>query len=176
MDTRIFATRLDLIPRIEWIESQKELHYATDSGKEILFYNSIKDLSEIGINKTGQYISGIQFLVVEKKYKINVEIVRTYKGSDSFNIGQLKNPNSIFFQPGGIYNKEYLIRGNIGTVSESKESKELFKYFSKGITKGFTKIRGWYVGPDALRLMNLGIRLITMHVKENPNYDLVKRM
>ena len=72
MQIQLFATRSDLIPRIEWIESQKELHYARskDRADEILFYDSIKNLEDLGVNKTGQYVSGAQFLIVEKNTKL----------------------------------------------------------------------------------------------------------
>jgi hypothetical protein len=175
MDTKIFATRSDLIPRIERVESQKDLHYARTGlfyHDEIITSTFLKDVKEMGYNTTGQYISGIAVLVVEKKHKIKIRKVKQRTGGYLYAIDQLKNPHSIVFQPGGMYENSYLIRGGINTVSESKESKQLFHFFSKGITKGFTKIRGWYVGPEAMKLMNSGVRLITMHINESPEYDL----
>jgi hypothetical protein len=177
MDTKIFATRSDLMPRIEWIEWQKDLHYAISDmykSKDIEILSSLLGIKEIGYNNTGQYTSGTQFLVVEKKYKIRTEKIRQKKGGYLYDVGPLKNPHSIIFQPGGIYNDSKLIRGSIGTVTESKKSIELYKFFSKEIVQGFTKIKDWYVGPEALKLMESGVRLITMHVHESPKHDLVR--
>lgn len=176
MDTMIFTTRSDLMPRIEWIEAQRDLHYAISDmyeSKDIEILDSLLGVKEIGYNYTGQYITGTQFLVVERKYKIKVEKVKQRRGGYLYAVDPFKNPHSIIFQPGGIYNDSKLIRGNIGTVSESKKSIELYKFFSKGIVKGFTRIEGWYVGPEALELYKSGIRLITMHINEPPEYDLV---
>ena len=180
MITAIFATRSDLMPGIEWIESQEDLHYVRaglynkDEINELNVLDSLGNVNEIGYNTTGQYVTGTQFLVVEKKYKIRIEKVKQRKGGYLYAVDTLKNPHSIIFQPNGMYQDSYLIKGTIGTVSESKKSIELYKFFSKGIVKGFTKIKGLYVGPEAMKLMESGVRLITMHVQQSPEYDLVK--
>jgi hypothetical protein len=178
METMIFATRSDLIPGIQWVESRTELHYvraglySKDEINELNVFDSLRNVEEIGYNTTGQYITGTQFLVVERKHRIRTETIKQRKGGYLFDVGPSKNPHSIIFQPNGIYQDSYLIRGNIGTVSESKESIELYGVFSKGIVKGFTRVKGWYVGPEALKLMASGVRLITMHVEESLVYDV----
>lgn len=178
METMIFATRSDLIPGLLSVESQRDLHYVKaglynrNELNELDVLDSLRNVEEIGHNATGQYITGTQFLVVERKNRIRTEKIKQKTGGYLFDVGPLKNPHSIIFQPNGIYQDSYLIRGNIGTVSQSKRSIELYKFFSKGVVKGFSKIQGWYVGPDALKLMASGVRLITMHVQESEVYDL----
>jgi len=178
MDTKIFATRSDLMAGIEWIESQKDLHYSRtglykkDEITELTVFDSLRDVKEIGYNTTGQYITGIDFLVVERKYRIRTERIKQRKGGYLYAIDPLKNPHSITFRPGGIYKDSYLIRGEISTVSESEKSIELYRFFSKGIVKGFTRIEGWYVGPEAMKLAESSVRLITMHVQQDRIYDL----
>jgi len=175
----IFATRSDLVPGIEWIEAQKDLHYVIDGLfykdeiNEMTVWDSLKNVKEIGYNVTGQCARGTQFLVVERKHKIKIEKVKQRKGGYLYAIDPLKNPHSITFQPNGIYQDRYLIQGNIGTVSESKKSIELYKFFSRGIVKGFKRIEHrYYVGPEAMKLAESGVRLITMHTQEDRIYDL----
>ncbi|MBW8034989.1 MAG: hypothetical protein FVQ79_04970 [Planctomycetes bacterium] len=182
MDTKIFATRSDLMVGLERIESQKDLHYAIaglytkDEVIELEILDSLLNVKGIGYTISSQYIAGTQFLVVESKYKIKTEKIKqikgVHKGKYLYNVGPLKNSHSIIFLPNGIYQDNYLVRGSIGTVSESKKSIELYNFFSKGIIKGFTKIKGWYVGPEAMKFAESGVRLITMHAQQSPEYDL----
>jgi len=174
MQMQLFATKSDLLPGIEQIELQKGLRYARTAEKsdEIFFYDSIKSFDGLGVNKDGKTTSGIQFLVVEKQHKIQIEEVKLRKGGISHHIGQIKNPHSIIFQVPGIYEDNCLVMGSIGTVSESKESVRLYKFFKKEITKDFKKIKGLYVGPEALNLAKSGCRLITIHSNQPTEYDL----
>lgn len=176
MDTEMFATRSDLMPGIERIESQKDLQYSKTGlfhQEEINFFYSIKTLSDFGYSYFGNHAKEAAFLVVERKYKINKEKIKQKKGGYLYHIGQGKNPYSIIFRPGGLYKDRYIVRGNFGTVSKSKESIKLYRFFKKEITKGFTKIKGLYVGPEAIKLANSGVRLITIHAAQPPKYDLV---
>jgi len=128
-----------------------------------LFYDSIRDFEDLGVNNIGKATSGIQFMVVEKQHKIQIEEVLLRKGGVSHHIGQIRNPHSIIFQVPGIYGDNCLIIGSIGTTSESEESIKLYKFFKKEITKDFKKIKDLYVGPEAMRLANSGYRLITIY-------------
>lgn len=52
---------------------------------------------------------------------------------------QAENPDSIVFWPGGFYNKENLICGHIGTISDTDGSKKIFKCFEKALKKYVVK-------------------------------------
>jgi hypothetical protein len=175
MDTKIFATRSDLISGIEQIESQRELYYANtdfDKPEDLKALESLQDCQEIGYNTTGKYITGLTFLVVDRKYNFNIEKIKQNKGGYLYSIDQSNNPYSIMFQPGGMYNETCLIRGTIATISDAKESRELYRFFSKTIIKNCKRIKGWYIGPEAMKLAKSGTRLITMHASQDPIYDL----
>jgi hypothetical protein len=49
---------------------------------------------------------------------------------------------------------------------------KLYREFTRAVTKGFKKTGNYYVGPEALRLLDSGIRLITMGTDEPVEYDL----
>lgn len=175
MQIQLFATKSDLLPRIESIESKKELHYAILSmskNKNIDLINSLLDVDEIGFNNSGKYVLGTQYLVVEKKYDIKSRSIEQRDGGVLYDVGPLENPHSIIFQPGGIYGDNCIIIGSLGTVSESEESIRLYQFFKKEITKNFKKIKGVYVGPEAVMFARSGYRLITMHIEQSPEYDL----
>jgi hypothetical protein len=88
-------------------------------------------------------------------------------------VDQLKNPDSIVFQPGGLFSPQFLIAGNIGTVYKDAVSVQLYRDFCRALRRGFTTYNRLYsVGPEAVKLARDGTRLITMHVNEDKEYDL----
>lgn len=90
-----------------------------------------------------------------------------------YELGPSLNPESVVFQPGGIYNNEMvLVCGHIGTATKAPGSINLYNTFVKYVTAGFEKIREYRVGPEALRLMEEGYRMVTISVGSSPEYDL----
>lgn len=60
------------------------------------------------------------------------------------------NKGSILFWPGGMHGDKYLVCGEVNTIQTDTEGMNLFKEFSKALTKGFKKIDRYYVGPEAM--------------------------
>ena len=186
--THIFATRGDLEQGLPLIESQRPLKYVAlnryavnSTGKSIVVphkspefeeYDSLLDVPSLGVNPTGDHITGDHYLILRKDSEVRFESVLQDKGGIHYFVDQSLNPASITFLPGGLYQSQYLICGHIGTTSEHPESIEIYKSFTKAVTKGFMKVGNYRVGPEALRLMDQGIRMITMGIREPPEYDL----
>lgn len=88
-------------------------------------------------------------------------------------LSQKLNPDSIVFSPGGVYKDQpAMIAGHIGTISQSSNALTLYKGFVRAITKGFEKIGSYYVGPEAVRLMQQGYRMVTISIGSPVLYDL----
>lgn len=186
--THIFATRSDLEPGIRFVESQRQLKYVAlclysvgNRGTWIVVphespqfetYDSLLAVDHLGVNLTGQQITGDDYLIADSPTEIKIEAVKQRKGGVHYFVDQLQNPASICFRPGGLYENECLISGNIGTASEHPESINLYRQFTRAIAKGFKKIGNYYVGPAALRLLDEGMRLVTMGIDEPTGYDL----
>lgn len=135
-------------------------------------HDSLLNVPSLGSNATGDHITGQDYLIVDKDTEIRFESVVQRKGGIHYFVTQELNPISITFSPGGLYQDRYLICGHIATISEHPDSIELYKTFRKSLTKGFKKIGNYKVGPEAQRLMDQGVRMITMGVDEPPGYDL----
>ena len=71
-----------------------------------------------------------------------------------------------------MFDEQYLICGRIGTASDNRDSVQLFREYSCSITQEFRKHRNFFVGLEALKLQQKGVRLITMHIDESKEYDL----
>jgi len=187
----IFATRSDLEPNLRSIDTARRLkyvelrQYSTNSdgapfvvphkSPQFEEHDSLLNVPSLGTNATGDHITGQDYLIVDKDTEIRFESVLQRKGGIHYFVTQLLNPISITFSPGGLYQDRYLICGHIATISEHPKSIELYKAFRKSLTKSFKKIGSYNVGPEALHLMDQGVRMITMGVDEPPEYDLRRK-
>jgi len=93
------------------------------------------------------------------------------RGGTRYAVDQQENPNSITFLHGGFYSN-ILLYGKIGTVSDTKSSKTIFKAFSSIIKSRFRKYDVYYIGPDAEKFSRSGGRL-TESAQSPREYDFV---
>jgi hypothetical protein len=173
---QFFQTRNDLEVLDNVISSFRHIKYVKaglfdDSYPRI--YDSIFDFEELGINKTGQVMNtSNMFLVFDKLSEIKVRPVLQKSGEVKYAIDQMKNLDSIFFRPNGVYDETNLVAGNLGTISTHPTSIELYNLFRKTIQKHSQKIGNYYVAENALKLMKLGVRMITIGIDSPREYDL----
>lgn len=170
-----FATRSDLEPGLRAIEARRPLKYvllvARDS-PESEALSSLLATENLGRSRTGDHVTGDCYLVAEAKAKIRVESVRQRRGGVRYFVNQAENPKSLVFWPGGLYGDDALVCGHIGTVSRDPDALELYRQFAAAITGGFEKIGNYRVGAAAARLLDQGVRLVTMGVRSPREYDL----
>ena len=65
------------------------------------------------------------------------------------------------YVPGGMYGRDVLLYGSIGTVSESDASINLYDFMVEPYLARFTQVREFYLGPEAFALWKSGVRLNT---------------
>jgi hypothetical protein len=100
---------------------------------------------------------------------------RESAGQVRYAVSQRLNPDSLTFLPGGIYKQEkILVCGHIGTIFDSEISRKLYNSFVSHVTKDFEKIGSYRVGPEAVRLMNEGYRMVTIGITSPAAYDLYR--
>lgn len=112
------------------------------------------------------------YLALESADKVIVRTVLQLNGDKKHAIDQLENPGSIILQVGGMDN-DRLVAGQIGTVRTEQAAKDLYAVFLREIKKQFSKIKSYYVGPEAVRLLDAGRRLSPTS-KSPPEYDLTR--
>lgn len=168
-----FMSKDDLINMSKMAEKQIDIvyilhkaHYQTD----VKGFETIKDLPDLGINLSGDHQSEL-YLVIERNRNISWRKVKQQDGQYRYFVDQKENPDSIAFWPGGFYNKESLLCGHIGTISDTAGSKKIFKCFEKSIKKICTEKHGRYYYSENVKNMK-NVRLITMHVNEPSQYDI----
>lgn len=111
------------------------------------------------------------YLVSSRELPTEVRAVQQRGGGIKYVIDQLVNPKTIVFRPGGLGGDRCLISGQLGTVSSDPISVRIFQLFTREVKKKFAKIKSFYVGKEAERLLNSGWRLTTSP-KAPRMYDL----
>jgi hypothetical protein len=171
---QFYATRQDLLPGLQRLESEVKLQYVLmrmcSSSTPIGFFSAF-DIPDLGVARHGHYISEDDFLVTEAGVEINVEEVPQEKGGVLYDIGLLENPTAFGFQPGGQFGDKTIILGSVATATGDPTSIACCKWFWRGLSKGFKNVKGYYVGPEAYRLLEQGWRL-TLATQCPPDLDL----
>ena len=163
---------------------------------------SLLEWHGLGRNTTGDHMSGPCFLVVRRDAEVTLEPIpqgrdsalrsRTAllsecdyiqanapKGNEPsgsgirYDLSQKLNADSIIFRPGGVYADErVLVCGHIATISKASIAEGLYRTFVRNVTGAFEKIGSYRVGPQAMRLMDEGYRMVTISVGSPREYDL----
>lgn len=159
---------------LEGFEAPGPLKYVlagtSDSSAYLTFPRGI-DIPEIGTASNESAINCTSFLVCSSDVQIRVRRLPLTGGKTRFAIDQLSNPETITFSPGGLWESDLLLHGRVATASESKASEALMRRFQTALQKTFTKVKAFYVGPQALMLLRSGRRL-TISVQSPREFDL----
>jgi hypothetical protein len=136
----------------------------------IIFFSAF-EIPGFGVSRHGDYSGEDVFLVMEKGVEITVEEVPQQKGGVLFDIGLMENPTAFSFKPAGRFGEKTIIQGCVGTATGNPKSIASCKLFWRGLSNGFKKVNGYYVGPEAYRLLEQGWRL-TPATQCPPDLDL----
>jgi hypothetical protein len=159
---------------LEDMESRGDLKYwraDSSSTPDVERWSSATQLPELGKAEGAQASTCRAYLITEAKSDVRSRPVIQADGKPRFDVDQLLNPDSIVFTPAGEWKEEMILAGSFGTAYDSAASQALMKRVSSAIRKNFSKVRGYWVGPEALGQMKAGKRL-TIAEQSPPSYDL----
>jgi hypothetical protein len=158
-----FATADDLIPVFEQVEAMRLLQYARCGNFEtprIHFFFSGALLPSLGERLAHESaIAGPRYLISERGAHVTVRKISLNSGGEHFAIDQLMNEDTTVLWHGGIYKEGVLLYGRVDTASKTKGALQLQRSFTNAIRKHFKRVRAFWVGPNAERLLDLGWRL-----------------
>lgn len=179
--TQFFALREDMLPVLAKIESKGPLRYAlADRFLEPHYptYSSGTEISNLGIASDASAVGCDRYLVYEPSITLLLRAVTETDRDNrpvrtSYRLDQLHNPDTIVFQPGGVWKSDILLHGSVSTVPWANDAaKKIRARFQYAIRKHFTNIRGYYVAPAAMEMLKAGKRL-TIAVQSPRDFDLV---
>lgn len=191
---QFFATAADLEPGFRNIESKQQLTLAEQNqyeSKDIPIIGSLFSIPNLGkiterrspryvVQPAGKNFNPARVVQVGKKKDFPPKLamalaltgIQPPGGKVVYDLQLLKHPAGITFAPGGLWNPQTLLAGEIATIHDTVASMELYKLFCKELLRGFTSVGLFEVGPEALTFLKSGGRL-TIDVKAAPMLDLV---
>jgi hypothetical protein len=169
-----YATASDLGLLLSWLEGQTKLQY-TRTGlfetDELQTYFSYADIPDFGRPDHPTAAVGPSFLVALQRTVVHSRLVPQRDGGVRFSVDQRLNDNTVTFWPGGMFGNDIFLYGEVGTVSNSAASENLYETMFKLFRKRFMAVQEFLVGPEAFDLGKAGVRL-TLSASTPPEFDL----
>jgi len=170
-----FATQNDLVDVLVALAAKASYQFvdASDIEDELpSIYTSVSELPDLSVAVFGDQVKEKIFLLIPAGSMPNVRKVEQRRGGKKYFLDQLSHPESVVLRPGGVFGEsECIIAGQVSTISDKKWSVDLYKTLASEFKKQFIKIKSFYVGKDAAKKLDDGVRLTT-NVKAPPEYDL----
>ena len=169
-----YVTYLDIVPVLAQVENDRPIQYtrtglfASSSASQT--YLSHKNIPDLGIASHPTAIGNQSFLVSQQDAEIIAIEAPQRQGTALFAIDQRANKDTIVFRPGGLHTNSVILCRMAGTISTTYVSQRLYSEFERAIRRHFRKQRGFFVGPDAFKAWNSGVRL-TIGVSSPPEFD-----
>jgi hypothetical protein len=167
----VFWTTGDLVVVVESLDDQSQVSFAVAGLFETADVQRLHSSADISAFTAVSSDSTASLLAVDAGEAVHVREVAQNKRSPRYGVDQLSNPRSVVVRPGRLIDERILLAGQIGTTSGDPASVRLFSAFSKAVRKHFVKVKSYWVGPEAVQLLDSGGRL-TATLKAPPEYDL----
>jgi hypothetical protein len=169
-----YALKEDILPVLEAVEQDYPLKYIRTGSRlqpEFETFFSCAEILNLGKATQDSAINCETFLITEAANRVRIRTNSPPVGPKRFFVDQLLNPDTVTFSSGGRWNEDIVLYGRIATASDSEFSQKLMKRFHSVIKKRFTKIRAFFVGSEAHKLLDQGKRL-TLAVQTPCEFDL----
>ena len=168
----VFWTSSDLIAVLDQVGKQIPLSFAELSLSETEKVSTLADSAALSAYIAASTDPTLSFLAFESGSPVGAEPVPQKKGGILYAVDQRRNPRSVVFHLGRLYPElRTLLAGQVGTGSDDPAALSLYSIFKKVVRKQFTKVQSYWVGPEALRLLDSGGKL-SVALKSPPEYDL----
>jgi len=174
---QIFALPEDMLHVFELVEARHSLRYTLTglfASAQVTSVLRGADIPSLHLPAANTSTLCPSYLVTHAQANPSVRGVPQQSGAVLYAIDQLQNPDSTVLTHGGLFSSDVLISGRVGTGSTSLVATQLQSSFATAITKVFTRVNAFYVGPEAVRLFQRGCRL-TANVFSPAEYNLAVR-
>ncbi len=161
-----YGTRRDMVEIVQDLVGGNEIDLVRAGSLAEQEVQVLEDVNELSDFTT--------YLVAYRGSPMHFEKIPLKHGGRVFALDQSRNPCTVAFRTGGAPIPERLLPGSLGTMTDTKESDDLFKICSKLIRRRFEKIQFMYVGTEAATLLDSGGRL-SITLKSPPEYDLIRQ-
>lgn len=163
MRSLFFGTENDIQNGIEPIESSRSYNYVRCghlTNPDIQLFTSLKEAWDDVKNRGDSGDSFRNYLLIVRRNTVIIPGRVQNELKTGYLIDQFSSANGILFAPGGLTSDGCLILGWFATNSVERDSVELFRYISRTVRKGFTRVGKYWFGKEALQMARSGRRLV----------------
>lgn len=142
---------------LEDIEKERDLKYVQfgwSNTQAAASFATATVIPNLGMASHESAINCISFLICRKN-----DVIQPRAVPGRYVFDQLLNPETVTFTPGGLWGDGILLHGRFATASTAAFSSELVKLCGVAVRKRFKKMKAFYVGEEAERLLDSGWRL-----------------
>lgn len=169
-----YAFRSDLLLLLDRLEAQQAVQYTladTSDSPDLVTWSAAGSIAQLSVARGEQTSLCDSFLLTMPGTQVVVWPVKLNNGEVRYAVDQMLNSDSIVLAPGGEWKDEMLIAGSFATLSSLPNAQRLMKLLRGLMQKHFTKIKMYWVGPEALLRLRSGFRL-TIAEQSSPEYNL----
>jgi hypothetical protein len=172
-----FATRADLVPGLRTVEQAEALQFMVDEMRDDTGFTVIDALSAhpaLGSSIGNSVIASPRYRIFRRGEIPTPREVPQRRGGVKYLIEPTSN--SLRLICGGVYAATgALLAGELQqSVNANRRTTELFEHVGCELFRGFTRVRLYAVGQEALARLRAGHRLATIGVESPREYDLAE--
>jgi hypothetical protein len=170
---RFYAAHDDLVPVLQHLERAIQVAYVPyGPDRDIIEgYSSWSELPSLGVSSCESAVGSDAFIVAPVGVKVVTRPIRLSTDEVVHRIDQLANPDTVVLRPGGIWRETIVLYGTFETAYDSEVTKPMLSSFEKGLRNTFRKVKAYWVGPAAFRILERGGRL-TLAEQSHSDVDL----
>jgi|SRR5579871_2124749 len=161
--TQFFATRKDVLAVLERLEALGSYQYVLSELQDqpsVVSYSSAIHIPDLGKSTIGSYHTENTYIIIDSRTVIYPRIItRGRNQSPLYTVDVDIYPEGIIISPGGIFQDQYLILGSFGVGNDNAVAIALYRQLARLTRKDFTRIRSYWLGPEALELFDSGFCL-----------------
>ncbi|MEO8374367.1 MAG: hypothetical protein ABI471_04025 [Sphingomonas bacterium] len=171
-----FATPSDIervLRRFEANTPLKFVEMGTLSTPNRAIYLEASQIPDPGIatHETGSLSKG--YMVSYRDTKNHMDASVTRKGEKRWNLFNADNEEAVILGMGGLWKTGTLLPGNMATLHQTPVAQQMMKWFLSALKQeGFTKVREWWLGQEAMEMLKARKRLTTTAEQSPPDFDL----
>jgi hypothetical protein len=171
-----FASPTDIEPVLRRFEANAPLKFVEmgtlpTPNRAIYLDSSQIPNPGIATHETGSLSKG--YMVSHRDTMNHMAVSVTRKGEKRWNLFNVDNEEVVILSMAGLWKTGTLLPGYMVTMHQNTVAQQLMKWFGSSLRQeGFIKMRGWWLGREALEMLKAGKRLATSADQSPPEFDL----
>lgn len=169
-----FGTRSDLAPGLRAAEQAEPLEFVeceTRDDKGFTVVETLSDHPRLGLTAGRDVNTSPRYLIFPRGRIPEPRGTRQRRGGIKYVIEP--TADCLILRCGGLHETGALLAGELQQpLNASRVAVNLYELLSRELFRGFARVRLYLVGPEALRRLREGQRLVTINLRSPREYDL----